>query len=154
MIKKDIVKQIAAEWVEGTDNYLVDVSVAPDNIITIEIDNDRSVSIDDCVELSRFVESRLNREEEDFELEVGSSGVTTPFKVLRQYAKNIGNEVEMALKSGAKLTGVLKAADENEATITLEKKVKTEGSKRKAIVTEDQTYSYDEIKYTKYLIRF
>ncbi len=139
---------------EGTDYYLVDVSVSPDNLISVEIDNDKGVSIDDCVELSRYIESKLNREQEDFELEVGSSGITSPFKILRQYLKNIGNEVEMFLKSGIKLIGILKAADENGATITVEKKVKAEGKKCRTTVEEDHTYSFGEIKYTKYLIRF
>lgn len=91
---------------------------------------------------------------EDFELEVGSAGITSPFKVLRQYVKNIGNEVEMLLKSGTKLTGVLKSADENGVVVTVEKQVKPEGAKRKVTVREDQSYTFDEIKYTKYLIRF
>ena len=123
-------------------------------MISIEIDNDNGVSIDDCVALSRYVDENLDREKEDFELEVGSSGITSPFKIIRQYMKNIGNEVEMLLKSGIKLTGILKDADDNGATITVEKKVKSEGSKRKATVEEDRIYSYNEIKYTKYLIRF
>ena len=154
MIDKSIINGLVEEKLRETDYYLVDISVTPDNVISIEIDNDNGVSIDDCVALSRYVDENLDREKEDFELEVGSSGVTSPFKILRQYLKNIGNEIEMLLKSGIKLTGVLKDADENGATITVEKKVKVEGSKRKAIVEEEQTYSYDEIKYTKYLIRF
>ena len=75
-------------------------------------------------------------------------------KVLRQYVKNIGNEVEMLLKNGSKLTGVLKSADENGVVVSVEKKVKPEGAKRKVTVVEDESYTFDEIKYTKYLIRF
>ena len=96
----------------------------------------------------------MDRDKEDFELEVGSAGITAPFKILRQYQKNIGNEVEMLLKNGTKLAGVLKAADENGVVITIEKQIKPEGAKRKVTVTEDQSYTFDEIKYTKYLIRF
>ena len=96
----------------------------------------------------------LDRDVEDYELEVGSAGITSPFKVLRQYVKNIGNEVEMLLKNGSKLTGVLKSADENGVVVSVEKKVKPEGAKRKVTVVEDESYTFDEIKYTKYLIRF
>ena len=95
-----------------------------------------------------------DRDVEDYELEVGSAGITSPFKVLRQYVKNIGNEVEMLLKNGSKLTGVLKSADENGVVVSVEKKVKPEGAKRKVTVVEDESYTFDEIKYTKYLIRF
>ena len=150
---EELIKEIE-EKLASSDNYLVDVVVKPGNLIIIEIDNDEAVCIDDCVELSRYVEEHLDRDVEDFELEVGSAGVTSPFKVLRQYVKNIGNEVEMLLKSGVKLTGVLKSADENGAVVIVEKQVKPDGAKRKVTVREDQSYTFEEIKYTKYLIRF
>lgn len=134
--------------------FLVGIEVKTGNVIVVEIDSDEAVSIDDCVALSRWLEEHLDRDKEDFELEVGSAGITSPFKVLRQYVKNIGNEVEILLKAGVKLTGVLKEADENGIVVTVEKQVKPEGAKRKITVQEDQSYTYDEIKYTKYLIRF
>jgi ribosome maturation factor RimP len=154
MIDKDFIRSLVEEKLEGSDYYLVDVSVSPDNRLSVEIDHDHGVNIDECVALSRYIEGRLNRDEEDFELEVGSSGITLPFKIVRQYIKNLGNEVEMSLKSGTKLTGILKAADEQHVTVTVEKKIKPDGAKRKTTAKEDQTYSYDEIKYTKYLIGF
>lgn len=149
-----VISQLVEEKLASSGNYLVDVVIKPGNLIIIEIDNDEGVCIDDCAELSRYVEGHLDRDVEDFELEVGSAGITSPFKVLRQYVKNIGNEVEMLLKSGTKLTGVLKSADENGVVVTVEKQVKPEGAKRKVTVREDQSYTFDEIKYTKYLIRF
>lgn len=154
MIQKDVISQLVEDKLASSDYYLVDVVVKPGNLIIIEIDNDEGVCVDDCAELSRFVEAHLDRDVEDFELEVGSAGVTSPFKVLRQYVKNIGNEVELLLKNGTKLSGVLKAADEKGIVITLEKQLKAEGAKRKTTVQEDQSYTFDEIKYTKYLIRF
>jgi len=154
MIDKETISQWVEEELASTPNYLVDVMVKPGNLIVVEIDSDEAVGIDDCVALSRSIESKLDRDAEDFELEVGSAGVTSPFKVLRQYRKNIGNEVEMLLKSGAKLAGVLKDANEEGVVITLTKQVKPEGAKRKVTVEEDQSYTYEEIKYTKYLIRF
>ena len=146
MIEKDVISQLVEEKLASSGNYLVDVVIKPGNLIIIEIDNDEGVCI--------YVEGHLDRDVEDFELEVGSAGITSPFKVLRQYVKNIGNEVEMLLKSGTKLTGILKSADENGVVVTVEKQVKPEGAKRKVTVREDQSYTFDEIKYTKYLIRF
>jgi ribosome maturation factor RimP len=154
MIDKAFIKSLVEEKLDGADYFLVEVSIRQDNLIVVEIDHDNGVNIDDCVALSRYIEENLNREKEDFELEVGSSGITSPFKNVRQYVKNLGNEVEMALKNGMKLTGLLKAADDSGATITVEKKIKSDGAKRRTTVTEDLTYSYDEIKYTKYLIGF
>ncbi|MDR1115182.1 MAG: ribosome assembly cofactor RimP [Tannerella sp.] len=154
MVDKDFIKSLVEERLKSSDSFPVDISVSPDNLISVEIDNDHGVSIDECVVLSRYIEENLDREKEDFELEVGSSGVTSPFKIVRQYIKNLGNEVEMLLKNGTKLTGILKNADDHCAVITVGKKIKPDGSKRRTTVEEDQTYSYDEIKHTKYLIRF
>ena len=154
MIEKAVVTQLVEAYLQASNPYLVDVMIKPGNYIVVEIDSDDSVSIDDCVALSQYIEAHLDRDVEDYELEVGSAGITSPFKVLRQYQKNIGNEVEMLLKSGAKKVGVLTAVDLSGATISVEKKVKPEGAKRPVMVTEEEKYPFEEIKYTKYLIRF
>lgn len=154
MIEKKIVCQIVDEWLAGKEYFLVEVTVSPDDKIVVEIDHKEGVWIEDCVELSRYIESRLNREEEDYELEVGSAGIGQPFKVLQQYRNHIGEEVEVLKNDGRKLCGVLKDADEQHFTLTTQKKVKPEGAKRPRMEQEDETFAYDEIKYTKYLISF
>ena len=154
MIDKQIVTRIVEDWLEGKDYFLVDVSVSPDDKIVVEIDHADGVWIDDCVDLSRFIESKLNREEEDYELEVGSAGIGQPFKVLKQYLIHIGKEVEVMDASGKKWTGLLARADKNSFTVTVKMKVKPEGAKRPKWVDQDMTFAYDEIKYTKYLISF
>ena len=110
MIEKSIVKGLVEEWLEGRDYFLVDVSVSSDDRIVVEIDHAEGVWIEDCVELSRFIESRLSREEEDYELEVGSAGIGQPFKVLQQYVNHVGSEVDVLTADGRKLHGVLTAA--------------------------------------------
>ena len=132
----------------------MEVTVSPDDKIVVEIDHAEGVWIEDCVELSRFIESKLNREEEDYELEVGSAGIGQPFKVLQQYYNHVGSDVEVLTKDGRKLTGVLKDADEEKFVVAVQKKVKVEGAKRPKLMEEDETFRYDEIKYTKYLISF
>ena len=102
MIDKQLVETIVTEKLIGTDCFLVDVSVSSDNVIVVEIDNETGIDIDFCVELSRHIESRLDRDAEDFELEVGSAGLTAPFKVQGQYRKNVGHEVELLTKDGRK----------------------------------------------------
>ena len=154
MIDRNVVNGIVSEWLEDKDYFLVDVTISPDDKIVVEIDHAEGVWIEDCVELSRFIESKLDREEEDYELEVGSAGIGQPFKVLQQYLNHIGQEVEVLTKDGKKLEGVLKDANEENITVTIQKKVKPEGAKRPKLVDEDVTYSYEEIKYTKYLISF
>ena len=154
MIDKALIKDITNEFLLDTDTFLVDVIVRPGNVIVIEIDSENGISLDDCIGLNKHIESKVDREVEDYELEVGSAGVTSPFKIPKQYEKNIGNEVEVLTKKGEKLSGVLKSNDDNSFVITITKMVKPEGAKRKIEVEEDFSFNYDEVKYTKYLIRF
>lgn len=154
MIAKQKVTELVNEWLADKEYFLVDVAVSADNCISVEIDHAEGVWIDDCVSLSKHIESNLDREEEDFELEVGSAGIGQPFKVLQQYVNHIGMDVEVLKNDGLKLMGVLKDADDEHFTITISKKVKLEGEKRPKMVDEDVTFAYNEIKYTKYLINF
>ena len=126
MIEKKTICELVEEWLKDKDYFLVEVTVSPDDKIVVEIDHKDGVWIEDCVDLSRYIESRLNRDTEDFELEVGSAGIGQPFKVLQQYINHIGEEVEVLTKDGRKLSGVLKEADEQHFTITIQKKVKEE----------------------------
>lgn len=150
MIDKDIVKNIAEKYLENSAIYLTDVAVRPGNTIIVEIDHDNGINIDDCIQLSRFIESQLDREVEDYELEVGSASLSQPFKIVRQYIKNIGNEVEVLTKDGKKLYGLLKDAHNDGIILTIDKQIKPEGAKRKITIQEDLTFSYNELKYTKY----
>lgn len=154
MIEKEVIKEVTEKFIQGTPMFLVDVAIRPGNVIIVEIDSDENIGIDDCIALSRNIESQLDRDVEDFELEVGSAGLTAPFKIPRQYKKNEGNEVEVLTKSGQKLSGVLKSSDDNGFTVTISKMVKSEGAKKKIAMEEDLSFAYEDVKYTKYLIRF
>ncbi|MEJ8768439.1 ribosome assembly cofactor RimP [Prevotella sp. HCN-7019] len=154
MIDKNVVKGIVEQWLEDKDYFLVDVEVSPDDKIVVEIDHADGVWIEDCVELSRFIEDHLSRDEEDYELEVGSAGLGQPFKVPQQYACFVGKEVEVLDGDGRKVKGVLKSVDGNTFVVSVAEKVKVEGKKRPQIVEVDHTYEMDKVKYTKYLINF
>ena len=110
--------------------------------------------IEDCVDLSRFIEDHLDREKEDFELEVGSAGLGQPFKVPQQYINFVGKEVEVLDADGQKVKGILKSVDGNDFTVCVEEKVKVEGKKRPVKQEVDHIYQMDQVKYTKYLISF
>lgn len=154
MIDKTLVYQAVEDRISGTDYFIVDVKVATDNTITVEIDCIEGVDVQFCADVLRHIESVFDREKEDYSLEVGSAGLTQPFKVLKQYQKNIGNEVEVLTKTGKKINGVLVQVDEEKFVLEIEKQVKPEGSKRKITVTENLEFTYEEVKYTKYIIRF
>ena len=154
MIAESIVNEIIENYLADTEYYLVEAKVTHDNRITVEIDSFDGVSIDFCIKLNKHIEAQFDREVEDFELEVSSAGLSEPFKVLKQYEKNIGNEVEVLTKAGKKICGTLSEANETAFTIQMEKMEKLEGAKRKTLVVEDISFNYEDIKTTKYIIRF
>lgn len=154
MINKETIKQLVNEKIASTGYFLVDVTVSSSNGIIVEIDTQDGVNIDFCAELSRHIESQLDREVEDYELEVGSAGLTSPFKVVEQYIKNIGQEVDVLTKDGKKISGILTEVSPESFTIEVEKMVKQEGAKRKILQKEALTITFDSVKYTKHIIKF
>lgn len=154
MIDKSKLTEVVEQALEGTDAFVVEISISDDNNIVVEIDSSSSISIDDCAAISRQIEANFDRDTEDYNLEVGSSGLTSPLRVKAQYDKNIGNLVEVLTTDGRKLRGTLNAATDTDFTIAIERKVKPEGAKRPVIVSQDCTLLYNEIRYTKYLLDF
>ena len=154
MIDKERIRRLVSEKLVAPADYLVDVLVKPGNLVVVEIDNDEGIGIETCAEINRYIRENISAEDEDYELEVGSPGLTAPFKVLRQYIKYVGREVECLLKTGEKRRGILKSADEQGIILIVETKVKPEGAKRKQMITEESAYGFDEIKYAKYVISF
>lgn len=154
MIDRNVVKNLVDEWLEGKEYFLVDIQVSDDNRIVVEIDHADGVWVDDCAELSRHIEERLSRDAEDYELEVGSTGLGQPFKVAQQYVNNVGNEVEVLTAEGKKVKGALKAVDGTQFTVSVPERVKVEGKKRPVKMDVDYTYDMNEVKYTKYIISF
>ena len=154
MIEKTVVKTFVEEWLANNDYFLVDVTFTPDDRIVVEIDHEEGVWIEDCVTLSRFIENGLDRDEEDFELEVGSAGIGQPFKVRRQYDIHIGDDVEVLTTEGKKLTGVLAEADDEGFTVVTLEKVKNEGEKRPHTEEVEHRMAYSQAKWTKLHIDF
>jgi len=154
MINKEIVKTLTEEWLQSNDYFLVDINFGADDRIVIEIDHADGVWIEDCAELSRFLQDRLGDELGDFELEVGSAGLGQPFKVEQQYRNHIGDQVEVLDKEGKKIQGILKAVDGRQFSVAVQEKQKQEGKKRPQVVEVEKTFSMDEIKYAKYLLAF
>ncbi len=154
MIDKNAIKTIVEEWLQQGDYFLVDVTVTADNRIVVEIDHADGVWIDDCAELSRFVQERAGDELGDYELEVGSAGIGQPFKVAQQYVNHVGKEVEVLDADGKKVQGVLKSVDGSTFVVTVKEKQRVEGKKRPVMVEADKAFDMNNIKYTKYLLSF
>ena len=149
MINKEVVKTFVEEWLQGNDYFLVDIIFGAEDRIVIEIDHADGVWIEDCAELSRFLQEKLGDELGDYELEVGSAGLGQPFKVEQQYKNHIGDEVEVLQLDGQKLKGVLKTVEDRNFTITVQEKQTVEGKKRPVMVDIDKTYSMEEVKQVK-----
>ena len=154
MINKETIQALTEEWLQGNDYFLVDINFVANDRIVIEIDHADGVWIEDCAELSRFLQERLGDELGDYELEVGSAGLGQPFKVAQQYLNHIGDTVEVLDLEGKKVQGTLKSVDGRDFVVTVQEKQKQEGKKRPVIVDVDKTYSMDAIKYAKYILAF
>ncbi len=154
MIDKELVGKIVADAIDGTNMFLVEVSVSADNRIVVDVDSMTMLDVDTVAELSRKIEAGLDRDVEDFELEVGSADLTAPFKVKQQYDKNIGNEVEVLTRDGRKFSGTLVAADNSGFTVEVERKVRHEGAKRPVLEMQPERVAYENAKSVKYVLKF
>jgi ribosome maturation factor RimP len=153
MIDKAIIAGIVNEKLTE-DQFLVDVTISSSNVIHVMVDSDSGISINQIVEISRHIEDKLDRDVEDFELSVFSAGLSEPFSQVRQYKKNLGTEIEVLLTSGQKLTGMMTKADDQGIDLEVTTKEKSEGSKKKELITRVHPIGYSEIKEAKKILKF
>ena len=156
MIDKNVIKTAVEEWLANNEYYLVDVEMTAEDRIVIEIDHADGVWIEDCADLSRFLQEKLGDELGEYELEVGSAGIGQPFKVVQQYRNHVGKEVEVLQQNGQKIQGILKSVsdDGQQFCMTTKEKQHVEGKKRPVLVEVDKTFAISEVKYCKYLLAF
>lgn len=156
MIDKELLKKTVEEAIAGTGVFLVDIQVKPGNDIVVEIDSQEGVDLDTCAMIHDKIEAAFDRDEEDYSLEVGSAGLTAPFKVVEQYTKNLGKDVEVLTADGRKLHGVLAGVDapKGEFTIEVPTKVKEPGAKRPVVRQVPETLKMDAVKYIKHDLKF
>ena len=154
MKTSDIIDAIGGEIV-ARGCFIVDISVSKDNdiVLTIESENGK-IELDDCVSLSRFFETKFDREAEDYSLTVSSAGLDQPFKVFKQYQKAVGTKVEVMLKGGRKMIATLEAADEESITLKYSAKEAVEGKKKKEIVEHTDRYTMDQVNAVRPYIEF
>lgn len=154
MIDKEKLKEFVEEQLVNTDCYLTDLKVSGDNDIVVELDSDTSLDIDFCSDLSRRIEEAFDRDEEDYTLEVGSAGLTAPFKVRRQWEKNLGNDIEVVTADGRRLKGELVRLEEDQFVIASEQKVKEEGSKKPVRKLVETAVPFAQVKRASYDLKF
>lgn len=157
MISKSKVLELIDERIAELGNglFVVELTISSNNVIQVELDkHEGNVSINDCMSVSRNVEHNLDREAEDFELQVSSAGLDKPFRVLAQYTKNIGRTVKVVLQNGNKIEGELKAANEKEIVVENSRTEKIKGKKKKELIVEQHVLPMEQIKDTKIVISF
>lgn len=155
MITKEHIAKLIEEYLgEKGELFLVEVKVVPTNKIAVFMDSDTSLSIDDCVALSKWLNEQLDRDVEDYDLQVSSAGVGSPFKVRRQYLNAIGKNVEVAVRDGRKIHGTLTELQSAHLVVEVERKVLVEGKKKKQIVKAFDQIQLDEINSIREIITF
>ena len=135
--------------------YIIEVTVSKDNDVEVTIESEEGkVELEDCVAISRFFETKFDRETEDYSLTVTSAGLDQPFKVLRQYLKAVGKKVEVQLRGGKKMVAVLEAADEESITLKYSQKEAVEGKKKKEIVEHVDRFTMDQVNSVRPFVEF
>ena len=154
MITKEQILEIIQNQVEEDGFFVVDVKVRAGNRILVCVDGAQGITIESIKKISRLIEGSFDREVEDFELEVSSPGIGQPFKVLQQYIKNRGKQVEVTVAANNVVQGVLEVVEPDFFTIKVEKMEKREGEKKKSLHVEMQTYNYKDVKSVIEIITF
>ncbi|MDE5843396.1 MAG: ribosome assembly cofactor RimP [Muribaculaceae bacterium] len=154
MIDKNLLKEYVESLLADTDCFLTDLTISGDNNIVVEIDSIGAIDIDFCSALSRRIEEKFPRDDEDYELEVGSAGLTAPFKVRKQWEKNVGKDIEVLTTDGKKLFGLLKALTDDSFILATEQKVKREGMKRPVLERLELEIPFADVRRANYDLKF
>lgn len=154
MIDKNELQAFIEDQLKDSEYFLTDIKVSPSNEITVEIDSLTPGDIEECVALTRAIEGAFDRNVEDYDLEVGTAGLTSPLKVRRQYDKYIGRDLEVLTTDGRKLHGLLRSVSDEGIVLSQQQKVKKEGQKKPTVETVDTSIPFSLIKRAVYDLKF
>jgi ribosome maturation factor RimP len=154
MITREKVEHLIEEKIQGTDMFIVEVSVRPGNVIDVTLDSDVGITIEACTEVHRHLLHEMDRDVEDYSLEVSSPDLMKPLKVTRQYMKNVGRDLAVKKLDKTKIEGELIAASDAGITLKTAQKEEVPGKKGKKLVEREIALSYAEIAEAKIMIRF
>jgi ribosome maturation factor RimP len=149
MITKDHIRKLAENHISGTGIFLVDVRLSSTGRITVLIDRNEGVTIDDCAEMSRYISSELGEEVGDFELNVSSPGLDMPLMVIEQYRKNEGRMVDVVSNDGSREKGTLMNVTQGGFDLRVDTK-----QKKKEVASVIRSFNYEDVKSVKVIISF
>jgi ribosome maturation factor RimP len=151
---KQQIESLIQDKFEEQNCFLVELEVKEGNIISLEIDSLAGVTVQECMAFSKAIEGELDREVEDFELQVSSPGLDKPFRVIAQYEKNIGREVKVVPLDGLVVKGALKEVTEEDIMVEYSIKERIEGRKKKETIVKQERVKFNNIKETTVIISF
>lgn len=154
MIKREDIEATINEVISGTEAFLVEVAVKQGNVIRVFVDEPQGISLDECVRISKAIEAGIDREMEDFDLQVSSPGLENPLLVKQQYVKNIGGELKVMTADNKRVVGELLAVETDSITINAKIKVKAKGSRKSKADFQTISLKYEEIKSAKVNLQF
>ena len=154
MITIKQIEDLILNKLEEDGVFVVDLSVSTSNKISVTLDSENGIPISYCVDISRLIEHNLDRDKEDFALEVSTAGLDQPLKMPRQFRKNTGRQVEVMTNDDVKLTGKLISSDEEGFTVETEEKVKIEGKKKKELKITPHRFNFEDVKFVKIVVSF
>ena len=154
MLRKKVENLLQEAFEENNSLFLIELNINEANHITVVIDGDNGVSVNDCIAVSRKIEHNLDRDEEDFSLDVTSAGVSTPLEMPRQYRKNLGRTLAVITVDGEKIEGELAGFEDNKITLKWKSREPKPVGKGKVTVNKEAVLSLDDVKEAKVIITF
>jgi ribosome maturation factor RimP len=154
MMREKVAQLLENALDENKTLFLIDLNISEDNQIRVILDGDKGVTVEDCIAVSRAIEHNLDREENDFSLEVMSAGISEPLTLPRQYKKNIGRNLKLKIKNNEKIEGELTAANEETCTLTWSAREPKPIGKGKVTVQKEAIVPYKDIMEAKVMITF
>ena len=154
MIGKEQILELIQDKLTENNCFLVELEIGEGNAISIEIDSYDGISVTDCIEISKVIDGSLDREVEDFEMNVSSAGLDKPLRVIEQYKKNIGRDVKVVPVDGTVVKGELTEVDEEGIVVEYSYKERIEGRKKKETIVKQEKISFNNIKETTIIISF
>ena len=154
MISAERIRTCIDEELRRNDLFLIDLVVSSSNRIKVVIDSMKGITVDECARLSRTIENKLDRDEEDFDLEVSSPGLDRQLVLPFQYLKNTGRQIEVLTMEDQIIKGILRYADEEKIEVETETRNKIEGKKKKETIVKRLSFKFNEIRSAKVIITF
>ncbi|NPA35732.1 MAG: ribosome assembly cofactor RimP [Chlorobi bacterium] len=154
MITVKQIEDLILDKLEEDGVFVVEIDVSPANKISVTLDSEKGIPISYCVDISRLIEHSLDRDKEDFALEVSTAGLDQPLKMPRQFKKNVGRNVDVVTNDDEKLTGKLVKADDAGFVVETEQKVRVDGKKKKELVVTAHEFKFDQVKSVKIVVSF